>query len=179
MFKPRIHFRLRTLLVVFSVICVVLAAASQWWWAYIRADAAVRNVERANGVVVYSVFRNEDGSRRDYDGYLYDFVWNWEPLLDRDMFFSVATVDLSGRTVGAPRGALKKLEALQKLRYLSLFGNPRFGDEAVPYLIKLKTLRRLNVKGTAITRDGYVRLREALPNTEVIWDEHCIRPAQP
>jgi hypothetical protein len=61
-------------------------------------------------------------------------------------------------------GGLAHLAGIAKLDELWMQG-PQFTDEAVPHLARLKSLRVLVLDRTGITKQGYEKLRQALPKT--------------
>ncbi|MBR90642.1 MAG: hypothetical protein CMO66_05140 [Verrucomicrobiales bacterium] len=63
--------------------------------------------------------------------------------------------------------SLQNLLALEKLAVLGLADNP-ITDAAVEDLAQMKNLRALDLQGTLVTRQGVVRLRQALPGCAVI-----------
>lgn len=68
--------------------------------------------------------------------------------------------------------AFEHLKDLPSLRSLSIYGakglQPEVTDDAVPYLIQLKSLRYLNLKGTNISLKGYQKLRQSRPDIREI-----------
>lgn len=63
--------------------------------------------------------------------------------------------------------AVKKLPALTNLEILFLLGT-NITDESVDALSQMKSLKELYLQETAITPNGLKRLRETLPNTEIL-----------
>ncbi len=55
--------------------------------------------------------------------------------------------------------SLKPISKLQKLRFLGLSDNTDLGDEIIDDLLKLKSLRHLDIRGTNITEAGLKRLQ--------------------
>jgi len=66
------------------------------------------------------------------------------------------------RCTGFQGNGFEHLKSLPSLHSLSL-GNLELTDEAVPYLIHLRRLRRLSLRGTEISFEGYKRIRQSLP----------------
>ncbi len=62
------------------------------------------------------------------------------------------------------------LAASENLRSLSIPLNP-LTDEDIPHLSSLKRLSQLELTSTKLTKDGVSRLRELLPNTDIIHPE--------
>jgi hypothetical protein len=63
---------------------------------------------------------------------------------------------------------LRLLTHLNSLAYLDLRGE-KFTDKAVPHLVKIAGLGRLNLYSTAITAKGGKTLEAKAPNTKVLW----------
>lgn len=63
--------------------------------------------------------------------------------------------------------AVKKLPALTNLEILFLLGT-NVTDESVDALAQMKSLKELYLQETAVTPEGLQRLREALPETEIL-----------
>ncbi|QDU73290.1 Leucine Rich repeats (2 copies) [Bremerella volcania] len=63
--------------------------------------------------------------------------------------------------------AVKKLPALTNLEVLFLLGT-NVTDESVDALSQMKSLQELYLQETAVTPEGLKRLREALPETEIL-----------
>lgn len=79
---------------------------------------------------------------------------------------SVYQLTLHGNAV---QDALSLLSSSTTLQHLMLDGDA-VTDDCVPALTQLIGLKYLNLTNTRITRDGYDRLREALPGCEIyIW----------
>jgi hypothetical protein len=64
---------------------------------------------------------------------------------------------------------LEKLKELKKLERLSLQGAKRIGDDAAAILASFKSLRLLDLHGTAMTEPAVARLRTQLPNCEIVF----------
>ena len=73
---------------------------------------------------------------------------------------------------------LKQLQKLQSLEYLRVGGNPHISDKSVESIAKLKDLRILDIKGTAITEDGYLELKKRLPQARIRWSRTSVSPAK-
>jgi Leucine-rich repeat (LRR) protein len=73
---------------------------------------------------------------------------------------------LNGTLVSA--ASLEKLRSLGSLERLDLEGCRRVGDDSVAVLADFKTLRRLDLTGTAITPKGVSRLHAALPGCRIL-----------
>jgi len=64
---------------------------------------------------------------------------------------------------------LEKLKALNQLERLSLQGCKRVGDDGATLLASWPALRRLNLKGTAVTEKGLANLRQAQPAVQILY----------
>jgi hypothetical protein len=64
--------------------------------------------------------------------------------------------------------ALKHLEQLVNLEELDVGGVTQITDEGLSHLCKMTWLKHLNVRAKRVTTDGTARLRQALPECEVI-----------
>jgi hypothetical protein len=84
----------------------------------------------------------------------------------------------SGRTVGPVqvilgahwKGGIDGLDELKKVRRattLSLHSSP-LGDDAIPKLLELSQLRRIELYGSKLTSDGVAELREKLPPETIL-----------
>lgn len=62
---------------------------------------------------------------------------------------------------------LKHLQGLTELRFLNLRWT-KITDEGLEHLAPLKQLERLNLLGTRVTPEGVARLREALPDLQIV-----------
>lgn len=103
--------------------------------------------------------------------WFYDFVEKCEPVLDRDMFFSVSGVsyessrnEITDKDVGALRG-------LCRLQWVDVTVRRGVTDASVKDLSEMKSLRVLSLHGTSISRKGYETLRRELPNAKIYWSE--------
>jgi hypothetical protein len=72
---------------------------------------------------------------------------------------------------GVTDQALKELVPLRKLAYLELTHNRDITDRGISHLESMKSLRRLGLYGTGVTKSGVERLRTALPQCEIDWSE--------
>jgi Leucine-rich repeat (LRR) protein len=79
-----------------------------------------------------------------------------------------------GETQLSAKG-LSGLSNFPKLETLSLYKAERVGDDAVPVLAALKTLRWLDITGTTITASGVQTLKAANPGCTILWDEAAVR----
>lgn len=64
---------------------------------------------------------------------------------------------------------IQSLGKLPALRELDLAGCSKIDDDAVPYLQKMKGLKRLGLWGTGITDEGAEKIDDALPDCHVIY----------
>ncbi len=62
---------------------------------------------------------------------------------------------------------LKHLQGLTELRFLNLRWT-KITDEGLQHLAPLKQLERLNLLGTRVTPEGVARLRQALPDLQIV-----------
>ena len=70
---------------------------------------------------------------------------------------------------------LALIKDLPALRELSL-DSANVNDESVDTLASMQNLRVLNLYHTLITEAGLKRLKAALPNCAIIWDENSALP---
>jgi serine/threonine protein kinase/formylglycine-generating enzyme required for sulfatase activity len=75
---------------------------------------------------------------------------------------------LSGTSI--TNEGVKSLEGLTSLTKVS-FADTSLTDASIDSLIKIHTLRECNLIGTLITATGIARLKQALPECTVAWDE--------
>lgn len=68
-----------------------------------------------------------------------------------------------------------KFQALSGLRELSL-DSASLTDGAIPALSAMKGLKRLNLYHTMVTEEGHRKLRDALPQAEIVWDRDSSLP---
>ena len=70
---------------------------------------------------------------------------------------------------GVTDGGLAELAPLKNLANLELANNDDISDEGIEYLKSFKSLKRLTLFGTRVTKNGIERLRAALPDCEIEW----------
>jgi hypothetical protein len=63
---------------------------------------------------------------------------------------------------------LVHVKNLKHLEWLILIGD-NISDASIPNLSSMTTLQLLDVRGTAITANGHAKLKEAMPNCNVMW----------
>ncbi len=66
--------------------------------------------------------------------------------------------------------SLQKLATLDKLERLSLQRTKRIGDDAIPQLSSWKSLRQVDLKESAGTKEGIASLRTAKPDCKILWE---------
>ncbi len=64
---------------------------------------------------------------------------------------------------------LEKMKVLSKLEKLTMQGCARVGDDAIPTLAALPSLREVDLKGTAVTQKGVAMLLEAKPKARIYF----------
>ena len=74
---------------------------------------------------------------------------------------------------GVDDQGVKMLAGLKDLRSLSLRDNPAVTDGSIDYLATMASLKRVDLRGTAVTPEGLSRLRSARPDIE------CLAPGLP
>jgi len=75
-----------------------------------------------------------------------------------------------GETELSAKG-LASIGAFPKLEVLSLYKAAKVSDEAVPLLAQVKTLKWVDLSGTAVTKAGLQQLRAANPGCTVVFEE--------
>ena len=71
---------------------------------------------------------------------------------------------------GVTDRGLRELARMPNLTHLELSVNPGVTDAGVIELASVKSLRKVGLWGTGVTKDGIERLQAALPNCEIGWD---------
>ena len=71
---------------------------------------------------------------------------------------------------GVGDAGLEQLKSLPELEYLNLYGTP-VTDGGLAHLAEIKTLKKLYLWQSQVTAEGVARLREALPECEIIAGE--------
>ncbi len=168
----RFRFTIRTLLWCVSTLCVVFAITTWWWRAYCRQDATVSNLDQIDAMPHYlcESYVNDHENHRRPAPWFYEFVQQCEPVLDRDMFYSIGGVQYeSARNITAKQVVM--LRTFSRLQWVDLAGQKGVTDAAVKDLSAIKSLRVLHVNGTSISNQGYETLRRELPNTKIYWSE--------
>ena len=97
----------------------------------------------------------------------------WSLLLTRAGLQAIASVTelrelrLAGTAVTGP--GLEILKPLAKLARLNLQGCRQLKDDAATILATFKTLRTLDLKDSALSEKSVAALREALPETQILY----------
>ena len=73
---------------------------------------------------------------------------------------------------------LEHLKPLQQLEYLNLYGTA-VTDAGLVHLAELKALKKVYLWQTQVTPEGAAKLREALPECEVVLGTEAAAPAPP
>jgi len=71
--------------------------------------------------------------------------------------------------ISVTTGWLEKMKALPKLERLKLQGCDRVNDDSIPALAALRTLREVDLKGSAVTEKGIAALRAAKPGINIYF----------
>ncbi len=66
---------------------------------------------------------------------------------------------------------LQELAGMPNLKCLDLSKNREVTDDGLVHLASIKPLQMLGLEGTCVTKTGVEKLRAALPNCEIEWDE--------
>lgn len=176
------RFRLRTLATIVTLLCIGLALFQYIASAASRQRAIAWEVWNSGGFVFYDYQCLRDESTGLIKGY------GPEPLESlgsvRKLLIDWFGVDNVERVVlvtyfhyfkpeQAPfisRNTLEAISELHSLEDLEICGVKSIDDSAIEILARMKQLRCLDVSGTNITEAGVLKLRAALPNTEVTTD---------
>jgi len=76
-------------------------------------------------------------------------------------------------------GGLTELQELKNLRILGLDGVTQVGDDAVPALLKLRSLVEIHLNGTRVSAKGFAALKTAFANPErITWSEPNVTAAK-
>lgn len=94
----RFRFNIRTLLLCVSLLCVVFAIATWWWRVYCRQNATVNLLGQIEVMPHYlcESYVNDNEIHGRPAPWFYEFVQKCEPILDRDMFYSIGGVQCEG-----------------------------------------------------------------------------------
>ncbi|MCE9552953.1 MAG: hypothetical protein K8T91_06195 [Planctomycetes bacterium] len=139
---PRFQFRLRTILILTTIIAVWIG-----WWSYKARQQreVVRVVTRLGGFVTYDFMVDQSGQ----------LVANAPPTiptwLDVDYFSNVVRVNLDGTDV--TDADLEHLKCLAEMRWLNLF-NTKITDAGLENLKGLSKLERLELGSAAYVTDA-------------------------
>lgn len=90
-------------------------------------------------------------------------------LLGQDFFDDIVEVDFNYGHV--TDDGLVHVRGLHRLRWISLF-NSQVTDKSLVHLYGLTDLETVVLRGTSVSKDGEERLKEALPNVQVVreWE---------
>ncbi len=72
---------------------------------------------------------------------------------------------------GVTNRGVQELSRLPNIRKIELSGNSRITDDGLMYLESAKSLQRIVLWDTAVTREGVERLQKALPHCDIDWTE--------
>lgn len=67
---------------------------------------------------------------------------------------------------------LQELAQMPNLRHLELSANPGVTDDGLSHLASITSLQKLGLRGTRVTTTGVEKLRAALPDCEIDWDDN-------
>jgi hypothetical protein len=187
--RRRFQFSVRTLLVVVTIAC----AAFGWLGVKIRQAHHQRSVVRtiwAQGGNVHYDTEFVDGEWRETNDIALTMSAEkfLQSILVYDLFKTATLIALSDSATDDDLGllqelpalngvylhdsritddGLKQLQPLTRIAYLKL-SDTRVTDAGLSHLYGLKQLRVLRLEGTGVTDHGCEKLREALPNLEII-----------
>lgn len=65
---------------------------------------------------------------------------------------------------------LEELRTMPNLKHLELSGNDRITDAGLVHLASIKSLQKLGLQGTDVTKAGLAQLEAELPNCYIHWD---------
>ena len=116
------------------------------------------------------------------------------PNLHNVGFQYVPITDVGLKSIGAVRelhrvylngagkftsAGLVALKGQSRLGILELAGATGIDDDAIPHLVVLPNLGRINLTGTKFTKAGVEKLAAALPKCQIEWDGGTIEPKTP
>lgn len=159
--RPRLRFRLSTLLLFLTVLCLLLG---RWTYLARQQRNAVETITKAEGRIVFSHEEDSQGNR-----ILNPMppAPNWlRDAIGEDYFRSPIVVDFAtnmGRRQGSdePKATPEALAALGELRgihSIELSHNETVNDESLEWLAGLRELRVLYLYNTAVTGSGLASL---------------------
>ncbi len=166
LFRWRFQFSIRSMLVL-----VVAVAVPCSWLAVTHKHAQ----EQAREVAAIQ----ELGGQVIYDSPVHRLIHNkpvglaapdWlRSLLGQDYFDDIIEVDFNHGHVTDE--GLAHVSGLLRLHWISLF-NKQVTDKCLVHLYGLKNLDTVVLRHTSVSKDGEERLKEALPNVQVIreWE---------
>jgi len=164
----KFRFSLRQALAFTFVVCICMGAYVAVWRSYQRTKATVEYFEYLNGTCV--VKQHGPSWLTQLGGS--NFAEHFGDVVE-------VNVDLFNREgkrqymrpppySWADEWFLEHIAHLTDLQVLTINGVP-ISDHSVDELVQLSQLRELHVTDTRISREGCVRLREALPDCVVTW----------
>jgi hypothetical protein len=71
---------------------------------------------------------------------------------------------------GVTNRGLQELARMPNLRNLELASNLDVTDEGLVHLASIRSLQKLGLSGTGVTKQGVQRLQTALPHCEIFWE---------
>lgn len=153
---PRLQFRLRTLLILLSAVAV--------WLGYLTAEArrqrdAVQALRAIGGIVWYDFELNPTLWKAKVAKH--KWVASFASHLGPDWWADVEEVRLLAN-ISVSKQTLEGLSKFPRLEELSL-SSAAITDDDVPLLIKLSSLRRLDLSGTRVSWGAVWQLERALP----------------
>ena len=177
--RRRFQFRLRTLFILTVIVAVPCAWLGPKIQRKAKERAAVREIEKAGGFVVYDDEKGEQNGPtwlRELLGeqFFNDVVFVYcrnvsDPTIAGldgfDPFTSLRRLDLGYTNVG-DRG-LAHLDGLINLEYLDLVGTP-ITDAGLEHIERLSNLKELYLMGTKITDRGLARLKR-LSSLQILY----------
>jgi len=194
LFRWRFQFSLRSL-----VVLVVAVAVPLGWFGVKLREAerqrrAVEGIREAGGWVFYYDDPWDNEGRRETKPKPPTPTWLTE-LVGEDFCADVVAVSFSLLDTGLeqhdeqafllrrvyllflqpPNAGLEHVKGLKELKHLWL-SDIKITDEGLENLIDLTKLGYLNLDGTFVTKEGVERLRMALPDCEMIWEEKHAKP---
>ena len=178
----KLQFRLRTLLLFTTIVCI--------WCAYEangihRRAAAVAMIERLGGEVDYD-FRHRFDDAHPYDAAAEPPGPKWLRRI-LGAYYAANVVEVRIHAGYGTKGRMapeeftdaeaEPLAALTEVQWLVL-QDTKITDRGLRCFRGLKKLGRLDLEGTAVTAAGAEELRQYLPNVKIYIDEGAARPVR-
>ena|SRR5687768_553150 len=174
--KPRrrwFQFRLRTLLLLITLIAALLGWRMYVWRAEQEAQRQAMVELKAHGATTSVTFGSSaeavvlQGRKAD------NVVLLDNPELTDDDLQGLKNAPLTrSLTIVGSRITDKGLVHLRNLRQLELLDlkkNPQITDAGLVHLEELENLEKLILIGTSVTPAGVKKLQRALPNTKIVF----------